>query len=196
MLGTGGDKTIVRTPTTLISLEEFLQQPEIKPAREYIKGEIIQKPMPQGKHSTIQTELSAAMNTFLKPQRVGRAFCELRCTFGGRSLVPDIGVFRWARIPRDDQGEIANTFSSAPDWTIEILSPDQSQTKVTKNILFCLQHGTAMGWLIDPAEQTVFVYQPQQSPEVLEEDDRLLPMPDFVQGLTLTVGQVFGWLME
>lgn len=67
-----------------------------------------------------------AINSIVKPKRIARAFPELRCTFGGRSIVPDIGVFIWQQIPRDQNGEIANTFSVAPDWTIEILSPDQS----------------------------------------------------------------------
>jgi Uma2 family endonuclease len=71
--------------------------------------------------------------------------------------VPDISVFTWDRIPRKENGGVANVFSIAPDWTIEILSPDQSQTKVTKNILHCLKHGTQMGWLIDPEEKSVFV---------------------------------------
>jgi Uma2 family endonuclease len=33
------------------TLEAFLQLPETKPASEYLDGQIIQKPMPQGKHS-------------------------------------------------------------------------------------------------------------------------------------------------
>ncbi len=36
-----------------LSLQEFLQQPETKPASEYIDGEIIQKPMPKGRHSRL-----------------------------------------------------------------------------------------------------------------------------------------------
>ncbi len=91
-------------------------------------------------------------------QRLVRAFSELRCSFGGRSTIPDVTVFTNDRIPRDENGDIANVFAISPDWTIEILSPDQSQTKVTKNILHCLQHGMQMGWLIDPAERSVFVY--------------------------------------
>ncbi len=63
------------------------------------------------------------------------------------------------RIPRDENGEVANVFPAAPDWTIEILSLDQSQTKVTKNSLHCLRHWTAVGWLIDSGAQTVFVYR-------------------------------------
>lgn len=121
-----------------LTLEAFLKLPETKPASEFIDGQIIQKLMPQGKHSVIQTELSAAINAALKPNRTARAFSELRCTFGGRSIVPDISIFTWDRIARERNGEVANAFQTAPDWVIEILSPDQNQTKVTKNILHCL----------------------------------------------------------
>lgn len=121
---------MIKSLTKTITLDEFLQLPETKPANEYIDGKIIPKPIPQGKHSTIQGELVPTINTVVKPKRIARAFPELRCTFGGRSTVPDIAVFVWDRIPRDENGEIANAFLIAPDWTIEILSPDQSQTKV------------------------------------------------------------------
>ncbi|MBD1940254.1 Uma2 family endonuclease [Microcoleus sp. FACHB-68] len=187
---------MIQAPSKPITLDEFLKIPATKPAGEYINGQIVQKPMPQGKHSTIQTELSSAINAILKPKRIARAFSELRCTFGGRSTVPDISVFVWNRIPRDENGEIANTFSIAPDWTIEILSPDQSQTKVTKNILHCLKYETQMGWLIDPDEQTVFVYCPTQQIEVFDELEVQLPMPAFASELQLTVGELFGWLLE
>lgn len=187
---------MVQSPSKFITLDEFLRLPETKPASEYIDGQIIQKPMPQGKHSTIQTEFSTTINVALKPQQLARAFSELRCTFGGRSTVPDVSVFTWKRVPRDQNGEVSNTFSIAPDWTIEILSPDQSQTKVTKNILHCLNHGTQMGWLIDPDEQTVFVYLPKQQPEVFDQPEQILPVPAFANGLNLSVGLVFGWLLE
>ncbi|MBD2134529.1 Uma2 family endonuclease [Sphaerospermopsis sp. FACHB-1094] len=179
-----------------LTLEEFLQLPETKPASEYIEGQIIQKPMPQGKHSILQGELVPAINVVVKPQKIARAFPELRCTFGGRSIVPDIAVFVWDRIPRDENGEVANTFLTYPDWTIEILSPDQNQTKVTKNILHCLKYGTQMGWLIDPGERTIFVYHANQQIEVFDELDMLIPVPSFASDLQLTVGELFGWLLE
>ncbi len=186
---------MVQAPPKTPQLEEFLQLPETKPASEYIDGHIIQKPMPQGKHSTVQGELVPAINVVVKPQHIARAFPELRCTFGGRSTVPDIAVFVWSRIPRDENGEVANTFSIAPDWTIEILSPKQNQTKVTKNILHCLNHGTQTGWLIDPDERTVFVYRPKQQTEVFDEPDVLLHVPSFASELKLTVRDLFAWLL-
>ena len=190
------NQAMVTTTSKPISLEEFLALPETKPASEYIDGKIIQKPMPKGKHSTIQTELSAAINVALKPQKIARAFSELRCTFGGRSTVPDVTVFTWDRIPRDDNGEIADSFQAAPDWTIEILSPEQSQTRVTKNILHCLDHGTQLGWLIDPQEQSVLVYFQAQQPVFFETATDILPVPDFAKAFELTIGALFGWLLE
>ena len=187
---------MVQTPAKLLTLEEFLALPETEPASEYVDGHIIQKPMPQGKHSSIQTELSTTVNAKLRSQRVARAFSELRCTFRGRSIVPDVSVFVWARISRDENGEIANVFQLEPDWTVEILSPDQSQTKVTKNILHCLDYGTEMGWLIDPDEKTIFVYQPQQQTLVFDLPEQLIPVPSFANELSLTVEDVFNWLLE
>ena len=187
---------MVQIPSKNLTLAEFLKLPETEPASEYIDGQIIQKPMPQGEHSAIQTELAAAMNAALRSKRIARAFSELRCTFGGRSIVPDIAVFTWERIPRQDNGKVANVFVLAPDWTIEILSPDQSQTKVTKNILHCLKYETKMGWLIDPEEQTVFVYLPNRQPEVFDEPEQQIPVPSFAREIKLTVGNLFGWLME
>ncbi|MEM6838066.1 MAG: Uma2 family endonuclease [Cyanobacteria bacterium P01_C01_bin.120] len=187
---------MVQTPAKSVMLEDFLKLPETEPASEYIDGHIIQKPMPQGEHSAIQTELAPAINQVVKPTQIARAFTELRCTFGGRSIVPDIAVFQWARIPRQENGRVANVFALAPDWTIEILFPDQSQTKVTKNILHCLSYGTQMGWLIDPDDQSVFVYLPDQPTAVYDTPELLLPMPTFTQTFKLSVANLFAWLME
>ncbi|MGV0024798.1 Uma2 family endonuclease [Phormidesmis priestleyi] len=185
---------MVQTSTKPLTLEEFLQLPETKPASEFIDGQIIQKPMPQGKHSTLQLDLGANINQSLKPNGIARAYSELRCTFGSRSIIPDLAVFTWERIPRDENGEVANTFSLSPDWTIEILSPDQSQTKVVRNILHCLAHGTQIGWLIDPDEKLVFAYFADRTLAVFEDLSDRIPVPTFAAAFNLTVGQLFSWL--
>ncbi|BAY64455.1 hypothetical protein NIES22_45530 [Calothrix brevissima NIES-22] len=185
---------MLQLPTKPLTLEEFLKLPETKPASEYINGQIIQKPMPQGKHSRLRCQLFSAINALAENQKIALAFPELRCTFGGRSIVPDVAVFAGERIPVDANGDVANIFETYPDWTIEILSPEQSQTKVTGNILHCLKYGTSLGWLIDPDEKSVLVYPPKQQPELLKAEQEILPVPDLVSNLQLTVGQLFAWL--
>lgn len=44
---------MVQIPSKALTLAEFLALPEIKPASECIDGQIVQKPIPQGKHSAI-----------------------------------------------------------------------------------------------------------------------------------------------
>jgi Uma2 family endonuclease len=187
-------RLVVQTSEKTLTLEEFLALPETKPASEYINGQIIQKPMPKGKHSLLQTELVPKINAIVKPSRIAIAFTELRCTFGGRSTVPDIAVFTWDRIPLDDDGEVADVFNAAPDWTIEILSPEQSQNRVTRNIVHCLNHGCQLGWLLDPNDKTVLAYPPGKLPDFFENSDDLLPVPEFAKGLQITLGELFDLL--
>jgi len=185
---------MVIASTKPLTLTTFLNLPETKPAREYVNGKIIQKPMPQGKHSNLQRELSFFLTTAFRLNKTAQAFPELRCTFGDRSIVPDIAVFRSGRIPKENNGDIANVFNLHPDWIIEILSPNQSQTRVIRNILHCLDNGTEMGWLIDPDESCIFVYFANQSVREFIDPDRVLPTPEFFKGVELTVGELFSWL--
>lgn len=198
---------VVKPPT--LTLEEFLKQPETKPASEFIDGRVEQKLMPQGKHSRLQLGFCDQVNEIAEANQLAMAFPELRCTYpagsrssvyGGRSIVPDATVFFWKRIPFDADGEVANAFETYPDWTIffqkrdanEILSPDQTTTKVIRNILHCLKHGSQLGWLIDPEERVILVFRPEQLPTELVGDEVLPVLPDLA--LALTVNDVFAWL--
>jgi Sulfatase-modifying factor enzyme 1/Putative restriction endonuclease len=84
---------MVQTPIKTMTLEEFLLLPETKPASEYIDGQVIQKPMPQGHHSIIQSRLGMELTLTLDRQGIAIIFPELRCVFGDRAVVPDLVVF-------------------------------------------------------------------------------------------------------
>jgi Uma2 family endonuclease len=184
---------MIVTVSQPMTLEEFLKLPETKPANEYIDGEIIQKPMPKGRHSSLQSELCTHVNQTAKAQKIAYAFPELRCTFGGRSIVPDIAVFQWQHIPFSAEGQILDDFNLPPDWAIEILSPEQKPNKVIGNILHCLKYGCRLGWFIDPEDCSVLAFLPGQQPELMQGSDRLPVLQEIP--LELTVDQVFGWLL-
>lgn len=181
-----------QTVSYKISLEEFLSYPETKPACEYINGEVRQKVVPQGEHSLLQGKLCETINQVATPDKIAYAFPELRCTFAGRSIVPDISVFYWNRIPVTSSGKIANRFETHPDWSIEILSPDQNQTKVLDNLLHCSQQGTQLGWLVDSTEEAILVVFPEQRIELFR-GNVLLPVLSAIN-LELTPEQIFRWL--
>ena len=191
---------MVQTPVRQIgqiTLAEFLELPDTKPASEYIDGEVIQKPMPQKQHSIIQKKLLFAIDPILSDAGIGQAFPELRCTFGGRAVVPDVVVFEEAHISTYDENDDAiNVVSIPPDWTIEILSPEQSTTRVLKNISHCLAHGTQMGWLIDPTDRSIFICLPDRTFQMIDEPTTILPVPAFATAIELTVEQIFGWIKK
>lgn len=180
------------TSNNQISLDQFLKLPETQPASEFIHGEITQKPMPQGEHSLIQTTLIEVINGKARNQKIALAFSELRCTFGGATIVPDIAVFRWQRIPKTPSGKISNRFEIHPDWVIEILSPDQQQKKVLTKLLHCSRNGTELGWLMNPEEESILAIFPGQKIELYLGDDQLPILADI--NLELTVSEVFSWL--
>lgn len=185
---------MINTQSQSLTLEDFLKLPETKPASEYINGEIVQKPMPQGKHSKLQGKIVTAINELTESQKIALAFPELRCTFGGRSIVPDVAVFTWQRIPVDENGDVANVFTTAPDWMIEILSPGQSLAKVTRNILHSLTYDCQLGWLIDPDEKLVIAYPAGKQPELFEQANDSLPVPGFLAKLQFKLEDLFNWL--
>ncbi|MEL6813255.1 MAG: Uma2 family endonuclease [Cyanobacteria bacterium J06598_3] len=183
---------MVQAPSKPLTLEEFLQLPETKPASEYIDGSIIQKPMPKGRHSRLQGKLCATINQVAEDAKIAYAFPELRCSFGGRSIIPDIAVFQWERIPFTPEGNVPDNFDLAPDWTIEILSPDQRPNKVLGNILHCLESGTRLGWFIDPDDLSILLLHPQKQPTLCQDNQPLPVYPTIA--LNLTTQQVFSWL--
>src|SRR5688500_11818339 len=108
-----------------MTLEEFLELPEEKPALEFFDGEVTQKMSPMGRHSVLQWERVRRCNLIGIPRRLFMAFIELRATYGGQSTVPDVSVYRWDRIPRTERGEVADRFLEPPDVAVEIASPGQ-----------------------------------------------------------------------
>ncbi|MDJ0846049.1 Uma2 family endonuclease [Crocosphaera sp.] len=181
--------TISLSPT--ITLDEFLKLPDLEtsPAWEYMNGVAIQKPMAKMRHSLLQKRLISIIDNNSENHT---ALPELRCTFGGRSIVPDIAVINWNKLPINELGEVEDNFTLAPDWSIEILSPNQAVTRVMDNLLHCLKHGCQLGWMIDPDDASIVVFSPQQEPDIYR-GDRSLPLIDSIN-INLTPKQVFNWL--
>ncbi len=183
-----------------LTLSEFLDLPETKPASEFVDGSIEQKPLPQGQHSRLQLKICNLINDIAEAPKIAMALPELCCSFGERSLakpllwsiVPDIVVFCWERIPFEPNGDIGNVFQTHPDWTIEILSPDQKDIKVIRNILYCLKHGASLGWLIYPEERAILAFPANHSPIELMGVDRLPVLTNLE--LHITVNDIFGLL--
>jgi Uma2 family endonuclease len=161
-------------PSTIArTLAEFLAQPNIEasPAWEFINGNPCQKIMPTLYHSRLQRNLVNWIN-----QNTDRyeAIQELRCIIAPISPVPDIAVIAIDRLPQAD-----GPFEGAPDWVVEIRSPDQSILDLQNKILHCLTNGTQLAWLIDIQREQIWVWQAEELPIVYAGNDILPRLAGF-----------------
>lgn len=173
---------------TLLTLDEFLNRRETKPASEYACGEVFQKPMPDGPHAAIQFFLAAVLHPYLTQTGIGRAFTELRCIFGPpgreRTYVPDLVYVSSDKLP------IPRHLHAAPDLAVEVLSPDQHWTQFLDKIQFYLLCGVRLVWVFDPATSTVTVQVPGQEPRILASGDTL-DGAEVLPGFSVPVADIF-----
>jgi Uma2 family endonuclease len=182
---------IARTrPDKRLTLEEFLALPEEKPALEYIDGEVAQKVSPEWDHSELQYVIPSRINAYAYPRKLGVALPELRTTYSGESLVPDVAVFTWERIPRRRNARGAIEVTSPPDVAIEIASPGQGRRALLDRCRRFVEHGSRLALLADPRRRTVTVVRAGARPAVLSGDD-VLDLGEVIPGLTLVVGELF-----
>jgi len=179
----------------MISLEEFLRMPEIDehPYLEYIAGRIEAKISPQEKHGVIEKELMIHVDAHSKPRQLGMTFPELRCTFAGRSIIPDVVFLLDEHIETDERGEFLDPTFCPPDIHVEIVSPDQGVRKCHEKLVFSTANGCPLGWLIDRRRKTVHIYRPGRPAKRLPADGELEGEP-LLPGYRLPVAELFGWL--
>jgi Uma2 family endonuclease len=178
-----------------LTLEQFLRLPEAKPALEYVDGKVVQKVSPKTTHSVLQMNFIARPLDFARPRKLGLPYPELRCTFGKRSLVPDIAFFARGHIPKDKYGKRVEDVYLPPDLAIEIISPGQTIKNLSARMIWCVQNGVRLAWLIQPTKSRVYVFHPDRARTILEPGDSLSG-EDVLPGFALPLDEMFGWLIE
>jgi len=180
------------THSRAMTLEQFLALPEQEPALEFANGRVTQKVSPLGEHARLQYKFSQLIGDFSEPRRLAMAFTEIRATFAGRSPVPDIGVYRWSRIPRTADGLVETYFRTPPDIAVEIFSPGQVLGDERNKCRWYVANGVAIALFIHHPSRTVTCFTPDGEQRLSGEDridlDAVLP------GFTLTVAELFATL--
>lgn len=180
-----------------MSLEEFLALPDDAPHLEYDDGLVTQKMSPKPTHGAIQYFFAEALNRVARPARLGIALPETRFVTARWVPTPDVAFYRRERLPKR---HLPDEFREPPDLAIEIASPGQKWVDLMRKCLRYLAQGTSAAVLVDPEQEAVLLFRPDQPLRVLQGDDRI-DLDDVLPGFELTVRQLFealslGWLDE
>lgn len=177
-----------------LSLDDFLTLPGQEPELELEPdGTVIQKVSPRGQHSRLQLILCERINRIAERSRLALAFPELRAVFGGAAYVPDVSVYRWARIPRTPDGRVANDFRSPPDVAIEIVSPEQSVNALVRRCVWYVTNDVEIALLVDPADESVLLFRHQAPPRAIRGAERI-DLDTVLPGFELTADELFASL--
>jgi Uma2 family endonuclease len=104
----------------------------------------------------------------------------------GANRSPDaawISRQRWDALTPEQQEQFPPL---CPDFVVELLSPSDSLKKIQEKMQEYIENGANLGWLIDPKNQRVEIYRPNQDVEILENTATLSGeeiLPDFVLSL-------------
>jgi Uma2 family endonuclease len=190
-----GTMTIAQRGQQTLTLDEFLAQPEEKPALEYASGVITQKMSPDRDHGGLEYILCRWINDVAQPRKLAFAFPEFRAIFHDEdvSRVPDVSVYTWARIPRDRSARGGIYAIVPPDIAIEIASPGQGRRALLDRCRWFVAHGSQAAILVDPRRQDLTEIRPNGVERRLHGTD-VLDLGDIIPGLAIPVGELFAAL--
>ena len=77
-----------------------------------------------------------------------------------------------------------------PDFVVELRSPSDRLPPIRAKMVEYLENGASLGWLIDPFERRVYVYQRDQEPVILENPETVSGDP-VLPGFTLDLTELW-----
>jgi Uma2 family endonuclease len=153
------------TSAIRVPLEDYFRL-AIRPACEYIDGELRQKPMGTREHMLIELRLVELLRRYAN---LGEAIHELSIRFADNSvLIPDV-VVTWPDQAYEEHGVL----QGPPRLCIEILSPFQRARELFEKCREFHARGVAMCWVIDPVGRRAWECAAGESEHEIAADDSL-----------------------
>lgn len=180
-------------PPPRLTPEEFLQLPDEGRGYELVDGQLQEravsvKPSRTGIRMATRLELWSDANT---PAWIVGADASFRCfpADADRIRRADVAVILYERLTLE-QYETKGFITVCPDLVVEVISPNDVASALTRKRKEWLAAGVKLLWIIDPDDQTVHAYEPGKRPIVYEAADAL-PGEPILPGFKVTVGDLF-----
>src|SRR5580698_7045599 len=181
--------TVQQPPITIAEFER-VPDPSDGSKLELVRGEIVVKPPPKGKHGVCCQRIGRFLGNFVEPARLGWV------TTNDAGVVlernpdtvrgPDVAFWSITRQPTCPEGY----FEIPPDIAAEVLSPDDRRKDVRAKIKDYLFYGVALVWLVDPETRIVTVYRGNMKGVELDETETL-DGGDVLPGFSCKVADLF-----
>ena len=178
------------TATRLVTAEELMAMGE--DARfELIDGELIEMAPTGGSHRNVAFRIATRVDRYEPSRELVEGFTAEAGFILRRNpdnlVAPDVAFVRRDRLPPPDQR--SGALELAPDIAVEVISPWDRQSRVTRQVLRYLAAGTELVWVVDPEARTVTVYERDRTARVLSEDN-ILDGGSVIPGFQMKVSEL------
>lgn len=189
----------------LLTADEFMSIAGRREARfELVRGAVRSMSPTSGKHGVVGANLLERLSPFVRARRLGRALpdnvgfllplpldLQRRSADGEpRDTVrsPDVAFIRRDRIP--PAGFEDGWVPLAPDFAVEVLSPDETTSDTNEKLDDYRAAGTLLLWVVDPRKRLVAVYAADGPTRWFRSGDTL-DCGDVIPGFTIAVDDLF-----
>ena len=147
--------------STLVPLQVYLET-DYRPDCDWIDGEVRERNMGEGSHSTIQTFLIGYFLLHRREWNV-RVLTEHRVQVAPtRFRIPDVAL-------ASGLAPFEQIIRVPPVLCVEVLSRDQRMSEIEERAKDYLAMGVPMVWIVDPLRRTAFVSDANGQRQVAEE---------------------------
>lgn len=182
------------TQTKMVTAEELLEMPGGGKRRELVRGEMREMELAGATHGAVALNIGASVFRRVEEDGLGRTYA----AGTGFQLAedpdtvraPDVAFVNQARL--DSVGVVQGYWPGAPDFVVEVVSPEDTSCRVMDQTLSWLEAGSRMVLVIDAEIKTVEVYRSREDIRVLTaEADDVVDGADVVPGWRLSIAEIF-----
>ena len=170
--------------------DELLRMPDDGYRYELVRGEL-RRMSPAGyRHGVVAMRLGLALGLHVETENLGEV-CAAETGFRlDMDLVraPDVAFVRRERL--DEHRTPTGYWPGAPDLAVEIVSPNDTFSRVQEKVFDWLDAGARMVLIADPRKRTVTEYRSRDDVRILTETSTI-EGHDVVPGWTLPVERLF-----
>jgi len=176
----------------LTTADELLVMPDDGYRYELIEGELIRMSPAGAQHGMVAVRITAPLAMHVKANELGEVYAA-ETGFKLQSdpdtvRAPDVAFVSQNRV--DEAGLVKGYWIGAPDFAVEVLSPDDSMQMTDEKAKHWLSAGAKLVWVVNPKRRSVTVYR--SLIEIFEvAEDGILDGGDVIPGFQLAVTDIF-----
>jgi Uma2 family endonuclease len=178
--------------TQLLTAEDLWNMPDHGGHHELIRGELRLMSPAGFDHGSVSMNLSGPLHQFVRARKLGvvvtaeTGFILTRDPDTVRA--PDAAFVGQSRIP--ESGRPLKFWIGPPDLAVETMSPGDTVFDVDEKVREWIAGGTRLVWVINPRQQTVTVYCPDNTAKIIGVGETLDGM-DVIPGFQIAVADLF-----